>query len=163
MSAEAEVLVGGRRYRIERAVEDDLPALVALIGDDPVGGPRESDELAPYAAAYARIDGDPAHLLVAVRDETEAVVGTMQLTLMPSLARGGVLRLQIEAVHVARSVQGRGLGSAMMRWALSYGREHGAGLAQLTSDKRRADAHRFYERLGFVATHEGMKLPLGPS
>lgn len=156
-----ELVVGRRRYRLGRARRDDVAALVTLIRDDPIGSAREGDALAPYVAAYERIDADPAHLLVAVRDDSDRVVGTMQLTLVPSLARGAALRLQIEAVHVAGSEQGAGLGTAMMRWAADYGRSHGARLAQLTTDKRRTDAHRFYERLGYVASHEGMKLDLG--
>lgn len=152
-----EIVVAGRRYRLDTARREDLPALVALIRDDPISAARERDDLVPYVAAFERIDADPAHLLVAARDERDEVVGTMQLTLMPSLARGGALRLQIEAVHVAGSQQGAGLGSAMLRWAEDYGRSRGARLAQLTSDKRRTGAHRFYERLGYTASHEGMK------
>ena len=156
-----EMEVDGRRYLVTRAHRDDVPALVALIRDDPIGSLRESDELAPYVAAFERLDADPAHLLVAVRDEQDAVVATMQLTLLPGLSRGAALRLQIEAVRVAGSEQGAGLGSAMMQWAADYGRSHGARLAQLTTDKRRTAAHRFYQRLGYVASHEGMKQELG--
>lgn len=156
-----ELVVGDRRYQLGRARRDDVGDLVGLIRDDPIGSARERDDLAPYDAAFERIDSDPAHVLVAVRDERDAVVATMQLTFLPTLARGAALRLQIEAVHVAKSEQGAGLGSAMMRWAADYGRSQGARLAQLTTDKRRADAHRFYERLGYAATHVGMKLDLG--
>jgi ribosomal protein S18 acetylase RimI-like enzyme len=90
------------------------------------------------------------------------IVGTMQLSFLPGLARRGALRAQIEAVRVAESTRGSGLGAAMMRWAIEESRRRGCALVQLTSDKSRADAHRFYERLGFVASHEGMKLKLEP-
>lgn len=95
-----------------------------------------------------------------VRDEAGTTVGTMQLSLIPGLSRGGATRLQIEAVRVAAATRGSGLGRAMIAWAHGYGRRHGADLAQLTSDKTRRDAHRFYEGLGYVASHEGFKLEL---
>lgn len=155
-----ELHAGGRRYLVGRARRDDLRGIVALIREDPIGSARETDEQSAYAAAFERIDADPAHLLVAVRDEQDAVVGTMQLTLVPTLARAAALRLQVEAVHVAASERGAGLGGAMMAWAEDWGRTHGARLAQLTSDRRRTDAHRFYERLGYVASHVGMKRDL---
>ena len=89
-----------------------------------------------------------------------AVVGTMQLLFLPGLSRRGALRAQVEAVRVAAPGRGHGLGSAMIRWAISEARRRGCALVQLTSDKSRTDAHRFYARLGFAASHEGMKLPL---
>ncbi len=88
------------------------------------------------------------------------IVGTMQLSFLPGLARRGALRAQIEAVRVAQSQRGSGLGAAMMGWAIEEARRRGCALVQLTTDKSRTDAHRFYARLGFVATHEGMKLAL---
>ena len=88
------------------------------------------------------------------------IAGTMQLSFLPGLARRGALRAQIEAVRVAGSQRGSGLGGAMLRWAIGEARRRGCALVQLTTDKSRADAHRFYERLGFVASHEGMKLDL---
>jgi GNAT superfamily N-acetyltransferase len=84
----------------------------------------------------------------------------MQLTFIPGLARRGALRAQIEAVRVADGLRGTGLGSAMLRWAIDEARRRGCALVQLTTDKSRGDAHRFYRRLGFVASHEGMKLTL---
>lgn len=152
--------MAGRHYPVTKAVEADLPALVGLLSDDLLGQGRESDQLEPYLAAFAEIDADPSHLLVAVRDEAGAVVATMQLTLLPGLARAGAKRLQIEAVRVAPSERGGGLGAALFEWAHEYGRRHGASLAQLTSDKARSDAHRFYDRLGYTPTHEGFKRSL---
>jgi GNAT superfamily N-acetyltransferase len=87
-------------------------------------------------------------------------VATLQLSFIPGLARRGALRAQIEAVRVADACRGGGLGAAMMVWAIGEARRRGCALVQLTSDKSRTSAHRFYERLGFVATHEGMKLAL---
>ena len=92
-----------------------------------------------------------------MRDEDGVLVGTMQLTLIPGLARGGTKRLQIEAVRLSSATRGTGLGTAMFEWAHAFGNRHGATLAQLTSDKTRVDAHRFYDRLGYRASHEGLK------
>ncbi|MGP5638073.1 GNAT family N-acetyltransferase [Brachybacterium tyrofermentans] len=150
----------GRIFSLHRACADDVPALVALLADDVLGRERESSDLAPYEEAFSRIDADGNQLLVAVRDEAGKIVATMQLTLMPSLSRGGATRLQIEAVRVDESTRGAGLGSALFAWAQNWGREHGATLAQLTTDAVRVDAHRFYERLGYVPSHVGFKLPL---
>jgi GNAT superfamily N-acetyltransferase len=149
-----------RRFVLTRAKESDVAALVDLLTDDELGVTRESAVVEPYLAAFREIDADPHHLLVAVRDDTGAVVGTMQLTLLRGLARGGATRLQIEAVRLASSTRGIGLGSALFEWAHEYGRRHGAVLAQLTSDKLRTDAHRFYRGLGYTASHEGFKRSL---
>lgn len=95
-----------------------------------------------------------------VVDAGGAVVGTLQLTFIPGLARRGARRAQIEAVRVRRELRGRGLGRALFEWAIEEARRHGCSLVQLTSDRRRPDAHRFYGRLGFVASHDGFKLRL---
>ena len=145
---------------LHRAAAEDLPELVALLADDVLGREREAEHFAPYARALDAIDRDPAHLLLAARDGDGHLVATMQLTLLPSLSRGGATRLQIEAVRVAGRTRGGGLGTALMAWALDWGREHGAELAQLTTDRTRPYAHRFYERLGFTPSHVGFKLAL---
>lgn len=154
------VRAGGMRFTIERAVAADVPALVALLADDVLGGGRESTDLGPYVAAFQQIDQDPRQLLVAVRDEQGRLVGTMQLTLIPGLSRGGATRLQIEAVRLASDARGAGLGTVLFEWAHAYGRRHGATLAQLTSDSSRTEALRFYKQLGYAASHQGLKLPL---
>ena len=137
-----------------------MPAIAALLADDRLGVTREdTGDLTAYLAAFERIDADPAHLLV-VADDGSDVVGTLQLSVIPSLSRRGALRAQVEAVRVARSQRGRGLGQALLRWAVEEARSRGCSLLQLTTDKQRTDAQRFYERLGFVASHEGMKLDL---
>ncbi|HLS74340.1 MAG TPA: GNAT family N-acetyltransferase [Actinomycetaceae bacterium] len=157
------VQLGDRHLTITRATEADVPTIVALLADDELGASRESTDSADrsrYLAAFAEIDSDSRHLLVAVRDESGAVVATMHLTLLPGLSRQAATRLQIEAVRVGDSARGLGLGTRMIEWAHQYGREHGARLVQLTTDRSRTDAHRFYQRLGYVATHEGFKLEL---
>jgi GNAT superfamily N-acetyltransferase len=151
---------GGRRFTVDRATESDVPDLVALLADDVLGAGRESKAVDPYLTAFREIDSDPRQYLAAVRDADGDLVGTMQLTLIPGLARGGAKRLQIEAVRLASSTRGTGLGTALFEWAHAYGHEHGATLAQLTTDKTRIDAHRFYERLDYQASHEGYKRPL---
>lgn len=148
------------QYVLTRAVEADLPALVALLADDVLGAQRESPDLEPYRAAFHDIDRDPNQLLVTVRDREDNLVGTVQLTLIPGLSRAGARRLQIEGVRLASSVRGSGLGTALFEWVHAFGRRHGAVLAQLTSDKTRADAQRFYAALGYEASHEGFKRPL---
>jgi GNAT superfamily N-acetyltransferase len=145
---------------IRRAVADDVPAIVAMLADDPLGARRESpDDPAPYLAALERIDADPnQHLVVAVREGR--VVGTLQLTVVPGLARRGATRAIIEAVRVHAGERGGGLGTRFIGWAVDRAREEGCQLVQLTSDATRTDAHRFYERLGFTASHVGFKLQL---
>lgn len=116
-------------------------------------------ELQVYLRAFAVINADPAHLLLVGTDKAQ-VVATMQLSFLPGLARRGALRAQIEAVRVRSDYRSRGLGAALFEWAIHEARSRGCALVQLTTDKSRADAHRFYERLGFVASHEGFKLKL---
>ncbi|MGP5127865.1 GNAT family N-acetyltransferase [Brachybacterium tyrofermentans] len=150
----------GRIFSLHRASADDVPEIAALLADDVLGREREGSDLEPYRRAFDRIDADRNQLLLAVRDDSDRLAATMQLTLMPSLSRGGATRLQIEAVRIDASTRGAGLGSALFGWAQDWGREHGATLAQLTTDAVRVDAHRFYERLGFVPSHVGFKRPL---
>lgn len=145
---------------IRRATERDVPDIVALLADDPLGARRESpDDLTPYLSAFAAIDADPQHWLV-VAERAEQVIGTAHLTYLPGLSRRGSLRAQIEAVRISGAARGLGLGSRLIGWCVDHAREHGCALIQLTSDASREDAHRFYERLGFSATHVGFKLAL---
>jgi GNAT superfamily N-acetyltransferase len=140
----------------------DLPAIVALLMDDELGKLRE-DLATPvnprYLEAFAAIARDPNQLL-AVADQDGLVIGCLQLTFIQGLSRLGMWRGQIEAVRVAATQRGSGVGRAMLLWAIEQCRARGCGLLQLTTDKRRADAHRFYAGLGFEASHEGMKLAL---
>ncbi|MFD5774120.1 GNAT family N-acetyltransferase [Streptomyces fungicidicus] len=145
---------------IRAAAADDLPAIVGMLADDPLGARRESpEELAPYLTALERLGADPnQHLVVAVREGR--VVGTLQLTIVPGLSRRGATRSIIEAVRIHGDERGSGLGSRLIEWAIDTSRREGCQLVQLTSDNTRTDAHRFYERLGFTASHVGFKLPL---
>ncbi|MYS91514.1 MULTISPECIES: GNAT family N-acetyltransferase [Streptomyces] len=145
---------------IRAAVADDVPAIVAMLADDPLGAQRESpDDLTPYLAALERLSADRnQRLVVAVREGR--VVGTLQLTIVPGLSRRGATRSIIEGVRVHAEERGSGLGTRLIEWAIDESRHQGCQLVQLTSDKTRTDAHRFYERLGFTASHTGFKLPL---
>ena len=159
----AVVELGESSVVLRRAVAADVPAIVGLLAADQLGATRDGvatpDDLASYQRAFRDIDRDPAHVLLVAQSGPD-VVGTLQLSFIPGLARRGALRAQIEAVRVADACRGGGLGAAMMAWAIGEARRRGCTLVQLTSDKSRTSAHRFYERLGFVATHEGMKLAL---
>ncbi len=138
----------------------DVPALVAMLVDDPLGATRESpDDLTPYLDAVDAISTDP-HNRVLVAERDGEVVGTMQLTYLRGLGRRGASRAQIEAVRVRSDLRGNGLGSELIGWAVDEARRQGCALVQLTSDASREGAHRFYERLGFTASHVGFKLAL---
>ncbi|MGW2742732.1 N-acetyltransferase family protein [Streptomyces sp. NPDC001450] len=145
---------------IRGATADDLPAIVAMLADDPLGAQRESpDNLTPYLAALDRLNADPnQQLVVAVREGR--VIGTLQLTLIPGLSRKGATRSIIEAVRIHADERGSGLGTQLIEWAVEESRRQNCQLVQLTSDSSRTDAHRFYERLGFTASHVGFKLQL---
>ncbi|MGC9669833.1 N-acetyltransferase family protein [Planosporangium sp. 12N6] len=142
------------------AVRADLPAVVALLADDVLGKARDFavvDEA--YERAFADIDADPRNFLV-VADDGGEVVACLQITYIPGLGRHGAERCLIEAVRVRSDRRGHGLGRQFVTWAIEQAKARGCGLVQLTTDKSRVDAHRFYARLGFVASHEGMKLVL---
>ncbi|MEU1620435.1 GNAT family N-acetyltransferase [Streptomyces sp. NPDC005722] len=138
----------------------DIPAVVAMFADDGLGRNRETpDDLEPYYAAYERVIADPGqHLVVAERNG--ALAGVLQLSVIPGLSRRGTTRSVIEAVRVHRDARGDGLGTRMIEWAVEESRRLGCTLVQLTSDRARTDAHRFYERLGFTASHVGFKRQL---
>jgi GNAT superfamily N-acetyltransferase len=148
---------------LRRARREDVPAIVALLADDQLSTGDEGADgdggLAPYLRAFEGVDADPAHLLVVVEAGGE-VVGTLQLSVLPSLPHRGALRGQLEGVHVRADHRGGGLGAGLVGWAVDEARRRGCTLVQLTSQKRRVDAHRFYERLGFARSHDGFKLHL---
>jgi len=145
---------------IRRATATDVPGIVAMLVDDEIGAGRESpDDLTPYRAAFTAIDADPNQLLV-VADRNGELIGTLQLTIIPGLSRQGATRGQVEGVRVASSARGTGLGTTLMQWSIEAARARGCTILQLTSDKARPDAHRFYLQLGFTQTHEGFKLQL---
>jgi ribosomal protein S18 acetylase RimI-like enzyme len=145
------------------ATPGDLPAIVALLANDLLGARRENHVLplpASYEAALAAIEQDPNNELVVVDTADQAVAGVLQLTLIPHITYQGGWRAQIEGVRVASNLRSSGIGEQLFLWAIERARSKGCHLVQLTSDKSRPDAIRFYERLGFVASHEGMKLHL---
>ena len=145
---------------IRPATEEDIPAIVAMLADDPLGAKRESpDDLDPYRAAMREIKRDSHQRLVVAARGAE-VVGTLQLTIIPGLSRRGSTRSIIEGVRISSSERGGGLGTQLIEWAIDASKRAGCQLVQLTSDATRTDARRFYERLGFVASHVGFKLQL---
>lgn len=149
-------------FTIRRAIHADVPAIVRLLADDPLGRQRERDEdplPQTYYSAFARIDASPEHELVVVEVAGE-VVGTLQLTMLPSLTYQGGTRAQIEAVRIDRRYRRSGLGRHLFAWAIDRARQSGCHLVQLTTNASRDDARRFYRRLGFVDSHVGMKLDL---
>jgi len=147
---------------IRKAQQQDLPAIIDLLASDPLGQSRE-DASRPlesaYQDAFRAIDQDPNQFL-AVAVKNDEIIGTMQLTFIPGLSRMGAWRGQIEAVRVKENHRNSALGEQMFKWAIDACREKGCLLVQLTTDKTRPDAHRFYHRLGFTASHEGFKLNL---
>lgn len=159
----AQLPVRNATVSLRRAAADDVPAIVGLLAADQLGATRDGlitdRDLQPYLSAFKAIDADPAHLLLVAADRAQ-VLATMQLSFLPGLARRGALRAQIEAVRVREDYRSRGLGAALFEWAIEEARCRGCALVQLTTDRSRADAHRFYERLGFIASHEGLKLDL---
>ncbi len=133
-----------------------------MLADDALGATRE-DNSSPlnrcYTDAFKAIDGDPNQLLVVV-EHGGKIIGCLQLSFIPGLSRKGMWRGQIENVRIASDTRGGGIGRQMIEWAIEQCREHDCGLVQLTTDKSRSDAIRFYKSLGFVDSHEGMKLSL---
>jgi len=142
------------------ATRVDLPTIIGLLADDVLGKSRDFDAVdEAYERAFAAIDSDPRNFLIVADDHGE-VVACMQITYIPGLGRHGAERCQIESVRVRSDRRGAGVGGDLTTWAIEQAKNRGCALVQLTSDKRRPDAHRFYGRLGFVASHEGMKLAL---
>ena len=146
-----------------RAVQDDVPILVQMLADDPLGKQREklADPLPQaYLDAFQAIDRDPNNeLTLAVHGD--GIIGFLQITFIPYLTYQGRWRALIEGVRVQRAFRGRGVGRQLFEYAIRRARQRGCHLVQLTSDKQRPGAIKFYESLGFVASHAGMKLHLG--
>lgn len=145
-------------FRLAR--QSDLAAIIRLLADDDLGSTREivSDPVdARYLSAFAAIEADANQLLAVASGAADRVVGCLQLSFLPGLSRTGMWRGQIESVRIASDFRGSGLGSQFIEWAIAQCAERGCGLVQLTSDKTRTESIRFYEKLGFVASHEGLK------
>lgn len=144
------------------ATRADLPSIVRLLADDDLGSQRERNEDPlpdTYYSAFEEINQDSNHELI-VTERNGEVIGTLHLMFLPSISFQGGLRAQIESVRIDSRYQSRGIGSEMMKWAIERAKARGAHIIQLTTDKSREDAHRFYERLGFKGTHLGMKVSL---
>ncbi|MBS1491966.1 MAG: GNAT family N-acetyltransferase [Bacteroidetes bacterium] len=145
-----------------KAIREDLPSIIEMLANDFLGATREKFELPlpqSYYDFFELINSDSYQELTVAEIDGE-VIGTMQLTFLPNLNFGGSMRLQIESVRVRDSLTGKGIGTKMMEYAIEKAKEKKCRIVQLTTDKRRKDAHRFYEKLGFTASHEGMKLHL---
>jgi GNAT superfamily N-acetyltransferase len=145
-----------------RATEADVPDIVRMLADDTLGSSRETlgaESLPRYLSAFRAIDADTNQFLLVVDDGT-GIVGTLQLTFIAGLSRGGLKRGLVEAVRVASDRRGEKIGEAMLAWAIEKCRHESCGIIQLTTDKSRTDAHRFYDRLGFEPSHIGYKMML---
>ena len=151
------------KLRFRLATEKDLEQIVSLLADDVLGSQRERYEIplpTSYIKAFEAITADPNNELVVADNGNEEVIGVLQITFTPYLTHQGGWRATIEGVRTSTSVRGKGVGSELIKFAIQRAKERGCHLVQLTTDKQRQDAIRFYERLGFQATHEGMKLKL---
>lgn len=149
--------------KFREARREDLPAVVALLADDPLGATREKFEdplPAEYTDAFEAMQRQGGNRLIVVEGAGGDILGFLQLTFTPGIARLGMTRATIEGVRVAAGQRGEGLGEKLFLYAIDEARMAGCGLVQLTTDVSRPDAHRFYEKLGFEASHTGMKLKL---
>lgn len=147
--------------KFRKATFDDVPRIVEMIADDELGKTREDfrDPLPDaYIKAYENINSDSNQELMVLENEHGEIIGTLQLSFIQYLTYRGGIRAQIEAVRIRKNQRGKGIGKRMFEWAINRARERKAHLLQLTTDKKRPGAIKFYEDLGFKATHEGMKL-----
>lgn len=147
--------------KFRKAKREDVSVIVKMIANDKLGKLRESYKTPLpgfYYKAFENIAKDGNQELVVLEDDTGAVIGTLQLSFIQYLTYKGGIRAQIEAVRIREDQRGKGIGEKMFTWAIERAKERGAHLIQLTSDKKRPEAIKFYEKLGFKATHAGMKL-----
>ncbi|MHA7864539.1 GNAT family N-acetyltransferase [Flagellimonas marinaquae] len=147
--------------KFRKATINDVPTIVEMIADDELGKARENYAIPlpkTYFDAFERIDSDNNQELTVVVDEKDEVVGVFQLTFIPYLTYQGGIRAQIEGVRVNKTYRNQGVGKTIFQWAIQRAKERNAHLLQLTTDKQRPDAIRFYESLGFKASHEDMKM-----
>ena len=146
---------------LRKAKREDIPEIIKMIANDELGKLRE-DFRNPlpdiYYTAFENIRNDDNQELIVLENEEKEVIGTMQLSFIQYLTYQGGIRAQIEAVRVRQDQRGKGIGEKMFKWAIERARERKAHLIQLTTDKKRPEALKFYEKLGFKASHEGMKL-----
>lgn len=148
---------------IRKATRKDIPRIIQMLANDTLGGLREDyqDPLPnQYYKAFKNIDSDPNHELIVIETSEKQVIGTLQLSFIQYLTYQGGIRAQIEAVRVHEDYRNKGIGQQLFEWAILKAKEKGAHVIQLTTDKKRPEALQFYEKLGFKASHEGMKLHL---
>jgi GNAT superfamily N-acetyltransferase len=147
--------------KFRKAVRGDVPFIVQMLANDKLGQLRE-DYRSPlpeiYYSAFEQIDNDSNQELIVIENDSNEIIGTLQLSFIQYLTYQGGIRAQIEAVRVREDFRGGGVGQKLFEWAIERAKERNAHLLQLTTDKKRPDAVRFYEKLGFVASHEGMKI-----
>jgi GNAT superfamily N-acetyltransferase len=147
--------------KFRKATKDDVPFIVNMIANDKLGSLREDYKEplpAKYYQAFTNIDKDPNQELIVIEDEHNEIIGTLQLSFIQYLTYQGGIRAQIEAVRIRDDLRGKGHGEKLFLWAINRAKERGAHLLQLTTDKKRSEAIKFYEKLGFITSHEGMKL-----
>ena len=147
--------------KFRKATKEDIPQIVKMIADDALGQTRE-DYKNPlpsvYYDAFQNIDNDSNQELIVLQDTDASIIGTLQLSFIQYLTYQGGIRAQIEAVRIRKDKRGEGLGELLFKWAIERAKDRNAHVLQLTTDKKRPDALKFYEKLGFKASHEGMKL-----
>ena len=146
---------------IRKATKEDISSIVGLLANDQLGKLREefTDPLPnSYYEAFEQINQDPQQFLMVMVNDLEEVIGTFQLSFIPYLTYRGGTRAQIEVVRIREDMRGKGIGQRFFEWAIEKSKERKAHVLQLTTDKKRPEALRFYEKLGFKASHEGMKL-----
>ncbi len=144
-----------------KATVDDISQIVKMIANDKLGSLREDyqDPLpGTYYEAFKNIDSDSNQELIVIEDIDKTIIGTLQLSFIQYLTYQGGIRAQIEAVRIREDKRGEGIGEKAFKWAINRAKARGAHLLQLTTDKKRPEAIKFYQKLGFKATHEGMKL-----
>ena len=149
--------------KFRNAARKDLEAIVAMIADDELGKTRENFQTPlpkEYLVAFENINQDDNQELIVVESANEEIIGTLQLSFIQYLTYKGGIRAQLEAVRIRKDSRGIGLGAKMFEWAIKRSKERNAHVLQLTTDKKRTEAIHFYEKLGFVASHEGMKMHL---
>lgn len=149
-------------FNIRKARRDDVPSIVRLLANDPLGNQRESYQdplLVKYYAAFDEIDADKNQYLIVAEDE-QKIIGTLQFSIITYLTYQGGKRGQVEGVRINEAYRGQGIGTLMVKWAIDKAYEAGCHLVQLTMDKKRLDTIEFYKKLGFIESHEGLKLHL---
>lgn len=149
--------------KFRKATKNDVLAIVEMIANDELGKTRENFQIPlpeEYYSAFENINKDPNQELIVLENDSSEIIGTLQLSFIQYLTYFGGIRVQIEAVRIRKDQRGTGIGTKMFKWAIKKSKERGAHLLQLTTDKKRPDAIRFYENIGFQASHEGMKLHL---